>query len=180
MYTDELIKKIKNIHPSEKGYICEKLEYDTNEIIPNIWLGNSKAAHDKNFLLKYKITHIINVTPNVKCMYPKDFNYIVIPIKDEDTCNSNLINMFDEATDYIHKHWEQGSKILIHCKRGHHRSAAILVAFIMRYFDIDYKIVMKYITHKRICAFRRQTCISTHLDLYDKIIKERNMRKIIY
>ena len=38
---------------------CDKSEYDVNEIIPNLWLGNVKSAYDQAFHSKYNIKYII-------------------------------------------------------------------------------------------------------------------------
>ena len=40
---------------------CTKFEYDVNEIIPNLWLGNVKSAYDQSFHNKYNIKYIISV-----------------------------------------------------------------------------------------------------------------------
>ena len=40
-------------------------DISVNEIIPGLWLGNSKAALDINFLKQNKIDLIINCTPNI-------------------------------------------------------------------------------------------------------------------
>src|SRR5437763_1715386 len=98
-------------------------EKDANEILPNIWLGNYKAAHNANFIYKFNIKYIINVTPDIKNIH-KNVNYLQIPIKDLDACpNRDLFEIFEKTSDYIKLSVQNNNSILIHCKNGHHRSA---------------------------------------------------------
>ena len=74
-------------------------EKDANEILPNIWLGNYKAAHNANFIYKFNIKYIINVTPDIKNIH-KNVNYLQIPIKDLDACpNRDLFEIFEKTSD---------------------------------------------------------------------------------
>ena len=47
-------------------------EKDVNEIIPNLWLGNLKAAYDKKFLKKYKIKYVLTIMDDFDYKYKCD------------------------------------------------------------------------------------------------------------
>ena len=147
--------------------MCDKLEKDVNEIIPNLWLGNVKAAYDKQFLNNYKIKYILTIMDEFNNEFKyNDVTYLVIPIKDENSCTRNMINVFDMATLFILHALKKDEGILVHCKKGHHRSAAVVAAFLIKYLKVDYFSALAYLNHLRPCALVRKTCMSDNLFKY--------------
>lgn len=147
--------------------MCDYPENDVSEVIPNLWLGNVKAAYNKNFLEKYKIKNILTIMDNFD--NNKKFNtikYLIIPIKDKHSCNTNMIKIFDISTLFIYNSLKNNEGILVHCKQGHHRSASLVVAFLIKYLKTDYQRALQYIKYLRPCAVRRNTCMSNNLFTY--------------
>jgi protein-tyrosine phosphatase len=142
-------------------------EHDVTEIVPNLWLGNYKAAYDYSFLSKYKINIIITIreTFDNTRKYP-NIKYLTLGVKDVDVCNINLIPIFENITTFIYNSLKSGNRILIHCKRGHHRSATIIAAYLIKYLHYDYNSAIKYIKQLRPCAFREKKCILEWLYKY--------------
>lgn len=148
--------------------MCDKFENDVNEVIPNLWLGNIKAAYNRNFLTEYKIKYILTVMDDFNEQYRyNDIIYLTIPIKDENTCDvGNMINFFETATLFILQALQKNEAILVHCKAGHHRSAAIVCAFLFKYLKVNYLSTLSYINYLRPCALVRKTCMSDNLFNY--------------
>lgn len=139
---------------------CKFNENDADEILPGLWLGNMYAAKNINFLKQNNIKNIINVTKVIPNYFVNsDIKYVRIPIIDKKICDKNLINIFDISGKYIYKKLKNKENILVHCKRGHQRSACIIAAFIIKYLKIDILDTLKFIKSKRKCAFYRKTCI---------------------
>lgn len=153
-----------------KGEFCEFPEDNASEIIPNLWLGNYKSSCEKEFIVSKNIRHIIRVMPVLynDTIFP-DVKYVNIPIVDKEMCNKNLNELFDTLSDYIRDALIKKKPVLIHCRRGHHRSATVLVAFFIKYLKLDYFEIILYINKKRPCALRRNTCmVNGLLDYYMK------------
>ena len=150
--------------------MCEYPENDVDEIIPRLWLGNYKAAYNKNFLEKYQIKHILTIMDSFDYNYKyNNINYLIIPLKDKQTCP--IINMFEITNEFIYNALKKKENILIHCKKGHHRSASVVAAFLIKYLEVDYDSAVMYINHIRPCSLRRDTCMTGHLLNYSKNIK---------
>jgi protein-tyrosine phosphatase len=96
-----------------------------------------------------------------------DVNYFVIPIKDESVCSKDMTNVFDAATQFIYDSLKNNENILVHCKRGHHRSGAIVAAYLVKYLKIKLSSSVLYINSLRPCALRRDTCMSRALFKYN-------------
>lgn len=142
-------------------------EKDVNEVIPNLWLGNLKSAYSKHFLTKYNIKYIISIFENFDTKYKfNNITYLYIPIKDKYIYSSNLIHLFNTTNDFIKSALDNNSPILVHCKRGHHRSASLVAAFLIKHKNIDYTQAITYINKLRPYSFRRDTTITKELFRY--------------
>jgi protein-tyrosine phosphatase len=146
---------------------CKYKENDADEILPGLWLGNMYAAQNVNFLKQNNIKNIINVTKIIPNYFSNsNINYIRIPIRDIEICNKNLTKIFDISSKYIYTKLKNNENILVHCKRGHQRSASIIAAFILKYCNTNLIDTLKFIKYKRKCAFYRKTCILKELVYY--------------
>jgi dual specificity phosphatase 12 len=143
------------------------------EIIKGLWLGDYIAANDKVFLTDNKIEQIISIC---KIDIDKFFwiKYINIHIDDNDICiNNNKINslfqnnkIFNITNQFIDNALKNGKNILVHCKRGHHRSAVIIAAYLIYKYNLSLFDSIKYIKSKRPNSFRRETCMYKKLKNY--------------
>lgn len=155
-----------------KGDICEYAENSADEILPNLWLGDYKSSLNKKFLLNNHIKFIIRLTKTKYPEYP-GIRYITIRIDDNELCTNNdvdIINIFNKTSDIIKEALVNNYGILVHCKRGHHRSASVVCAFLMKYIKVDYVASIMYINNIRKCALRRDTCIGKYLYRYHLLL----------
>lgn len=135
-------------------------EKDVSEIIPNLWLGNYKSALSKNFISRHNIKYIINATKEYPNAFENDdIKYLKIPFNDSDSCYKDVNKMFDTCYIFILNALKEKSSILVHCKKGHHRSASIVASFLIRYLGLDYITIVLYINKLRKCALTRNACI---------------------
>ena len=154
--------------------MCEFPEYDVNEIVHGLWLGNLKSAYDRGFLYNYKIKHILTLYEDFdNTKKYKDINYMIIPIRDINTCNTgtDTINLFNQTNQFILNALKNKENVLVHCKKGHHRSGAVVAAFLIKHYNYDYDDAIKYINKLRPCALRRDKCMSNALFTYYLQIK---------
>lgn len=141
-------------------------EPDANLIIHNIWLGNQFVSQDTNFVRDNNIATIINITDVV----PNKFNfieYINFPIKDTAACDTNLLPQMEFIIDLLHQLIIDNKSVLVHCKRGHHRSASIIAFYLMKYHDMTLSDAITFIKTIRPLSFRRTTCMIRNLVLVD-------------
>jgi len=142
-------------------------EKDASEIIPKLWLGNYKSALSKKFLNKYNIKYIINATKEVPNIFEKDgIKYLNIKINDVDTCHQDLSNIYDDCNKFILDGLNKKSGVLVHCKKGHHRSASIIASLLIKEYNLEYIPVITYINSIRKCALTRNACMLSGLYKY--------------
>lgn len=132
-------------------------EPHASEIIPGLWLGDEHSSNDINFIKKYQIKNIIRILPGIPSV--ANINYLHIPWNDKDICNKNVNDIFTQSIDFIEQSLSSNNNILIHCKRGHHRSAIIVVLFMVERLNMDLHKVVNYIRNRRKCSLRRLSCM---------------------
>lgn len=119
-----------------------------DEIIPGIWLGNYKAAIDKDFLKTNNINFILNCTPNMPLynqIYTQseldNIETYRIPVNDSLLeCDFILMEKYFKIIIplLVKKYTLQKQKILIHCHAGKQRSAIVVAALLKVLLDENY------------------------------------------
>lgn len=76
------------------------------EIIPNLYLGNKVDSSTLELLRNARISHILNVTPDLpnafeKCSEGKKFDYLRLAV--QDNWSGDLVCHFAEAFEFIGK-----------------------------------------------------------------------------
>jgi len=135
--------------------------------LPNgnyLFVGSIATANSKQRLLDNNITNIICcIKPNNYDEYDHyndnyayntynhdislfpfsdTFKYHLVPIKDLNS--ENIYHYFNTSADYIHNALECGGNALIHCYQGVSRSGAILLAYLIKYHNMDVDEALHY------------------------------------
>ena len=127
---------------------------NADQIIPNVWLGNLRAAHDENFLTNAGVQVVFNATkdapfhPSIRRRYrvPVDDN-----LQEEEIRNMELWGY--EIVYKMMKEYKEGRPMLIHCHAGMQRSPAIVAMFLMVLYRISADQAKAYIHNKRPITF---------------------------
>jgi protein-tyrosine phosphatase len=125
-----------------------------SEVIKNkLYLGNTVDLNNLNFLQANKITSIICVTDNVIVkprikMFATIYKYNV-----SNTFATDIKQYFNEISSIIETETEtktnSQNNLLICCSTGLNVSATILVAHLMRYYDMNLIDAIRFIQFKR-------------------------------
>ncbi|CAL9733233.1 tyrosine-protein phosphatase Msg5p [Monosporozyma servazzii] len=104
-------------------------------IPPNIYLYSEPKLDE---ILDFHV--IINVAeeiPNLQYLIPPEFHGKIEYYHIEWSHQSNIVKDLRRLTEIMHNATLQNKKILIHCQCGVSRSASLMVAYIMRYCNMN-------------------------------------------
>ncbi|XP_028906204.1 dual specificity protein phosphatase 18 [Ornithorhynchus anatinus] len=105
--------------------------FGLSRITSSLYLSNGVAANNKALLSSNQITTVINVSVEVVNTFYDDIQYVQVPVAD--TPLSRLCDFFDPIADRIHSVEAQQGRTLLHCAAGVSRSAALCIAYLMKY-----------------------------------------------
>lgn len=99
-----------------------------NLICENLYLGDQSAALSLDLLLHHGVTHVLNLTESVPNLFRPQLKYLQLKVIDDEA--QNLESFFMPSIDFIEE-GRQNGKVLVHCKAGVSRSAAIVLAYLI-------------------------------------------------
>ena len=126
---------------------------DSNRITKNIHVGNYKSSFI-DYIIKEQFDVIINCTPDIPFQSINTLNHR-IPVYDDLTFHSNVIlaKHITKILPIIHEYNIANKKILIHCRAGMQRSAAVLAAYLIKYNNMSLDTSINTIREYRPSAF---------------------------
>ena len=108
------------------------------EIAPRLYLGNAASARNRAALRARGVTHVLNATASLPNSFEREraFAYCRAPV--DDTLQADLRGHFDLAAAFIGAALRGGGGCLVHCQQGVSRSAALVIAYLMRAEGLDF------------------------------------------
>ena len=108
-----------------------------NEILPRLYLGDQYCTYARMLPLLEEL----GITGIVSCVTDKEIpvhgisgrsGIAIARIAIGDNESSKLLPYFDGAADFIKEHHDNGNAVLVHCMQGVSRSAAVMIACLMK------------------------------------------------
>ena len=93
------------------------------------------------------MTHILNLAPDVEPAYPEHFQYKTVPVLD--IPETNIISYFPQCFEVLDDAVKSGGCVLVHCKAGVSRAAAVVIGYLIRQNDMDYQQAFDFVKSKR-------------------------------
>lgn len=137
-----------------------------SEIIPHIWISNSKVAASKTFLLEKKIHTIINCTdqePFPSC--GQHIEKLRIPTP---AFQKNIAQLILSVLQNVSNSYKNLRPVLLYCKDGIQYSPTVLCIFLIKYTKCDYKLAIQLIRSKRPNAFKDKIEFLSLIEYFDK------------
>lgn len=139
-----------------------------NNIDAKLYLGNVSAAVDVDTLQQCKITHILTLDT---CPLPRKIiemrNVKVKFIHLVDQPKEDILSYLQETDCFINEAIENGI-ILVHCYYGMSRSAAVVIAYVMKKYSIKYEEALDRVKEKRKIVFPNEG-FAYQLKLYEEM-----------
>lgn len=146
--------EVERIIENNNGLVTNIYQHFTNlvsepsHIIDNIYLGSAFNVSSLETLQKYEIKKILNVTREIPCLYPDQFTYKTISVKD--TRDSFLDNYLEDSYQYLTQ--DLTSPTLVHCYMGSSRSATIVIFYLMKRYRMSFSDALQFVRDKRKCV----------------------------
>lgn len=149
------------------GYIVDtKPDLQIVDVMQGLYMGSQDVAGDENILKQNKITHIVSLGVNVVQFSDICYQYVDIL----DLPETDIISVANQCFSYISDARGCGGSVLIHCNAGVSRSAAVIIAYLMKYNNLSFDQAYKYLKAKRE-SVRPNDGFIKQLQLYEKVVE---------
>ncbi|KAL9457415.1 hypothetical protein AB3S75_006461 [Citrus x aurantiifolia] len=96
-----------------------------SEILPDfLYLGSYDNASRSGLLKTQGISRVLNTVPSCQNLYKNSFTYHCL--------EDDKILQFDDAIQFLEQCERDKARVLVHCMFGKNRSAAIVIAYLMK------------------------------------------------
>ena len=144
-----------------------------HEIIPRVWLGNRRAAHDVDWLTANNINMVMNCSKDIPfASDTKEKRRLLYRIAVDDSLKDEDINFFTQSSEEVAytlvREYNAGRRILIHCMAGMQRSACAMALFLMTLNRWTAQQAINYIQSIRAIAFTPGVNFMPTLQYYEQ------------
>lgn len=125
-----------------------------DQILPNLWLGNARAAADETFLKNANIQVVFNCTKDLPFHSSIRRRYR-IPV-DDNLQEEEIRNMELWSYEIVYKmiqEYKAGRPILVHCHAGMQRSPAAIAMFLIATQNMNFEQTRDFMKQKRPIVF---------------------------
>lgn len=111
-----------------------------------LYLGSQDSVTTEN-IDKYQLTHILSL--GIETPYIDDREVVKRYIPCLDLPETNMEEIFEDASEFIHIAVESEGVVLVHCNAGVSRSASVVIAFLILKTGISFEEALKLVKEKR-------------------------------
>jgi predicted protein tyrosine phosphatase len=134
------IRKMILMSPKEPALKSDENLMD--EILPGLFLGSQKAVAKVN--KTHQISHILSCRSHAPKPKVPHVSWKVLEIKDK--IDTPLSAYLEKSYKFLDR---TKTGALVHCRRGHSRSASIVIAYIMKKYDVPYDAAYRFVRSRR-------------------------------
>lgn len=100
-----------------------------DEVVPGVLIGRLLNVAEARQAIHHGVTAVLDLTGEFSEVSPfLDLYYLNVPVLD---LTAPTHRQFDQAVNFINRHFENGW-VYVHCKIGYSRSAAVVMAWLVR------------------------------------------------
>jgi hypothetical protein len=115
-------------------------EHDCDKILRHLYIGGYESI--EYCVKRHLVDRIISFNSKNLRLIPEEFNGNVMSFYQKDVPSTDISKIYKKTIKFM-----LGAKrgLLIHCAKGHSRSASLCILYIMAHFDVSYEDALHYV-----------------------------------
>lgn len=109
---------------------------------------------------------IVNCSRDLPMLGPRGMR---VAIDDAPSQNNEMLHHFPTVVRKIRERLMTGDAVIVHCRAGQQRSAAVIAAYLIRYNDLSKKSAMHHIMRRKADAFYMGATFGPALDIWERV-----------
>ena len=155
------------------------------EVDDRLFIGDVRAALSPELHKRHGFRLVVNCTTSVPFLEPKvvpDVTYSRVSVEDNGRPEEvqKLGEHLPATVAELDRHLSEGHTVLVHCRMGRQRSAAVIAAYLMyKYPDFTPDKAISYVRYKKQDTFTPVANFHAALRDYAVLLKSDTARKLI-
>lgn len=149
-------------------------QFSIHEIVPGLYLGDFASACNKEKLQQLQITHVVTAILGVDEMFPEDFIYLTLPLRD--VKSENIYTVFANSSEFIKQAINNNGRVLVHCICGVSRSSTLVAAYLIKEYGFTPDQAIEFIQSKRNIV-KPNSGFRAQLELFDAHLHNKPHRR---
>jgi len=116
-----------------------------------LYLGSMTAVNDPDLLQEHRISHLVQVL-DVAWLPAARAGFECYRIDIRDSTSADLRPHLESVCNYIDRALRSGQNVLVHCQQGISRSAAVVMAYLIRNHSMSFDAAYALVKRKRACT----------------------------
>lgn len=148
MEAKDLADQRKKMEKMKRLEVARRKMLELNQVEDNLYISSIVPARNTSLLERFHITHIVDIS-NVDLGKElcNDRKYFIIKLTDDEL--APIQDYFEQVCDWIDKATKQGDRVLVHCVAGCSRSAALVMAYLIKKYQITVNEALQRLCQKR-------------------------------
>lgn len=96
-----------------------------------MWIGSEGDAESAKFMEKNRIGLVVDCSRNIPMHFASKIESVRVPVNDDPADNPILLRYLPRVVPRIDRALTAGKSVLVHCRAGMQRSAAVATAYVM-------------------------------------------------
>eukprot|EP00760_Papus_ankaliazontas_P022473 PhM_4_TR18862/c6_g3_i1/m.93437 len=140
----------------DKGFTDahNRLQCDIDEITPNLFLGSLRGARNVRAVVSERdVRYILNISRET-VMFPSHVSVLSVDLRDTDRHDAGkLCETFRCCDDFMRRALDENNgRVLVFCRKGISRSAAVVAAYLMRTRRLAWEDALDLVQERRACV----------------------------
>jgi len=128
--------------------LASHMNSHSSQILEWLYLGGYRnSSNYKELTVRTQIGYILNVSIECQNSFPGEFLYKKYEL--EDTPAQDIIQHFEEASEFLEEAQKNNKNVLVHCIQGMSRSASFVIAYLLSKKNMTLRQAYDHVFSKR-------------------------------
>jgi len=128
--------------------LASHMNSHSSQILDWLYLGGYRNSSNlKELTVRTQIGYILNVSIECQNSFPGEFIYKKYEL--EDTPAQEIIQHFEEASEFLEEARKNSKNVLVHCIQGMSRSASFVIAYLLSKHNMTLRQAYDHVFSKR-------------------------------
>ena len=163
----------------DSGYVVDLIpDLSIDLVIDQLYISGEDVATNKQLLMQHNITHILNLTTNIKNKFEAEIEYKNISCYD--LPSQDVRKHFVESFNFIEGALSScsNSNVLIHCNAGVSRASSFVIAYLMQKRKFTtFKEAFEFLKQKRAKICPNNGFVRQLKELENDLMSQSNINK---